>query len=156
MPPHLGQYIKYDLRQFIKLTSSKTLTPQRNHLSASLCPHQNWSSWAGTVPSHSVPPAVLGGEVGRTALQNGFCLPLGSSQPADSHPWEAGMMEAGPAKGRVDLPAQPWSGRGSNSLAAPNSSPGCCDIPSSCLGRGHWRASDGLVHSTALWWPPRA
>lgn len=55
MPPHLGQHITWPEAVYIAVYiahSSMTVTPQFHHLSTSVCPHWDGSSWAG-IMSHS-------------------------------------------------------------------------------------------------------
>lgn len=53
--PHTWASTSNGLKQFTTLTSSMTLTPQSNHLSTPLCPHQDSPSWAETMSPSFMP-----------------------------------------------------------------------------------------------------
>lgn len=148
MPPHLGQHITWPEAVYIA-HSSMTVTPQFHHLSTSVCPHWDGSSWAG-IMSHSfisITPMQIRwtlllrlrqmrweAEPSRPTCVHPRHSPshlLRSSGLGDSHLWAADMMEAELALLRQAVPREaltsllsPGSGEALKALLQVHISPG--------------------------------
>lgn len=137
----------------------EAVSPQCNRLSASLCPRQDSSFWAGP-GSHSFISTVLMPPMATETGQEGRTR----SRPTSAHPGHPPSHlpgEAGRALPRQALPRgqlisllSPGSGEARKTCLSLRVSPGQCHMPQPCLGSQPPPAWDGLVHSTALWWPP--
>lgn len=119
-----------------------TPTPQCNRLSASLCPHQDSSFWAGP-GSHSFISTML---MPPTAAETGQ-EERTRSRPASAHPGHPPshlLVEAGRALPRQALPRgqlisllSPGSGEAREACVSLRVSPGQCHIPSSAWEASH-------------------